>query len=130
MHPKYMAREEFQQIMKLNWLVVSFEEENSLPAWIKEIPVEYRSYVWASGSNVETKLDKYGRCVIGGIDILRPAITHPEHVNWNKDHYIIIQSTDNSDKLLVEYDLLTTKDPEHHLNNIPERLKNAKVFIY
>jgi hypothetical protein len=125
-----MTQEEFQYIMTLKWSPVKFGEETTLPNWIKEIPAEQRSYVYASGSNVETRLDKDGRCIVGGIDILRPAITHPEHVNWSRDHYIIIQSTDNSDKLLVEYVPSTKKDSEHNLNNIPERLKNAKVYIY
>lgn len=129
MHTKVMTNSEFTQIIRLDWIPVTFIDERTLPAWIKEIPKTQRSYVYASGSNVRTELDSYGRTIVGGIDIFRPAESHPEHVKFNKDHYIVIKRDDNN-LLIVEYDLRSIKDPEHHTNSIPDRLNRAIVLTY
>jgi hypothetical protein len=64
---------------------------------------------------------------MGGIDVFRDSRNHPEPVDWNKDHYVIVKNPTNEDALLMYGPL---KDNGHWINEIPNRLKNVEILTF
>ena len=122
-HQKLLTAEEFKPIMDLNREPVELKED-TLPVCMKSIPKEQRCHVYASGSYIEALVPQYGR-VVGGVDVFRDARSHPEPVNWNKDHYTIIKNSKNDGSLLMYG---PDKDNEHWINERPNRFKNVKIL--
>lgn len=123
---KKVTAAELQPITERNWVPVQLSY-GSLPEWLRRAPPLQRLYVYASGSHVNPLVDGFGRCIIGGIDILRDARSHGDPVNLNRDHYIMIRDTNTDDAILVKVPL---KHDEHWINDIPEHLKNVEFLSH
>lgn len=126
LRPKTISKQEFQSIMKRNWVPVELTFD-ALPGWMKGIPESQRAYVYASGSSIGVADPKQATAIVGGVDVFRDGKGHGDPVNWNKDHYIIVKDP-NNDEYLLTYGPL--KDSEHWIDDIPKRLKGAEVLIY
>jgi hypothetical protein len=123
---KPITIDEFRPIMERNWVPVQLKYD-TLPTWMKKIPELQRLYVYASGSNVSQQFGNGGRCIIGGIDVLREARSHGDPVNFNKDHYLIISDAKSKDALLMYGPL---RDEEHWINDIPAQLRNVEILSF
>lgn len=121
-----MAETEFRPIMKREWRPVELTYD-TLPSWMKTVPKAQRAHVYASGSFLGEFNEQYGGPELGGVDVFRDARNHPEQVNWNKDHYVIIRNPKNGDALLMYGPL---KDHEHWINDIPSRLRAVEILTY
>jgi hypothetical protein len=122
---KYITEKEFELIKRREWSPVELTY-NTLPNWVKSIPEDKRRHVYASGSGLKKLNHQYAECkVVGGIDIFRNAKSEIEPVDWNKDHYVIIRTSENDDALLVIGPL---KDNEHWINEIPGRFRNVEIL--
>ncbi len=127
MPPQTMTSADFKSAMGLSWIPVTVEDE-TLPTWLKLIPAENRSHVFAAGSSLRTSLEYDGRCTFGGITLYKPETENPEQVDWTKGPYLMIQNSDNDSKLLVE--LSTGKDSDRYIQGMSDQLKNNQVYVY
>ena len=126
LRPKPITKAEFRLIKERNWQSVKLTYD-SLPEWMKAIPVPQRAHVYASGGSKIKFNERYEGYEVGGMDVFRDAKDHPEPVNWNKDHYVIISNPETNDSLLMYGPF---KDQEHWINDIPNRLKNVEILTY
>jgi hypothetical protein len=93
----------------------------NIPEFLCNIPAEKLYGVYVSGEN--RNYHKKGD-IIGGIDVIRKDIKDEARgFPFNKDHYVIIKSENSN--LIIKGPL---KDDEHWINDIPARLKNAKIY--
>ena len=125
---KKMPRKEFDKIADFSWSPVKLESD-AIPEWLKNIPDDVLHSVYASGTNAGGGTDYSDQSVgtgqlIGGIDVYRNA---PEDAkDLNKDWYAVVVPPDDSPWYLISGPFKPKKD--HWLDEIPERLKGARVF--
>ena len=121
---KYMTEKEFGLIQKREWQIVELIDD-TLPNWMKSIPMDNRGcHIYASGSGIK-KVNQ--REVVGGIDVFRDARNESEPVDWNKDHYVVLKTSEDDKVLLIVGPL---KDNEHWINEIPEHFKNVEILTF
>ena len=127
MRKKCMTEEEFITVLSNEWKPINLKN-GERPKWMKNIPKEKICAVFASGSYEQKNPENDGNSTeqnqIGGIDVYRYA-EEKDGVILNKDWYRVIQNPDDTALLLV---LGPFQDKEHWINNIPDRLKHAKVL--
>ena len=121
-----MSKKDFQKISKHKWVPLRLVG-NARPNWMRNIPEDKIYSTYASGSigdNIpySDHLIPSGS-LIGGIEIYRYAPDDP--VVLNKDNYAVVKTLNNEVDLLISGPI---KDNEHWLDEIPERLKGAKVL--
>ncbi len=121
--PKLVSAEEWAIISEKNWTPVELIG-NGLPESLKQIPSDQRLRVFASGCVLTSVESVPDGSLIGGVDVFRLAKTHPEPVDYNKDHYAVKKSTMGEPILL----LYNENDNEHWIENIPDRLNNVEVI--
>ena len=126
LRPKPITEAEFRLIKERKWQPVELSYD-ILPKWMKEIPVPQRVHVYASGGFKREFNQRYGGYEVGGMDVFRNARGHPEQVNWNKDHYVIIRNPKTNDSLLMYGPF---RDHEHWINYIPNRLEDVEILTY
>ena len=125
LRPKRITEEEFEWIRKREWKPVKLTDDTLLN-WMKPIPKKARCHVYASGSSFGTFDEEYEGIKVGGVDVFRDAKNHREPVDWNKDHYVIIENKKDDGALLM----YPSKDNEHWINEIPEHFKNIEISTY
>ena len=127
MRSKIMSIDEFRGILERNWIPVELIGE-ARPSWMHNIPENIIHSVYASGSGISIPRPNIyplpAGDLIGGIDIYRNAPNDP--VKFNKDWYAVITDSEHDDMLLV---CGPYRDNEHWIDEIPERLKGAEIFI-
>lgn len=124
---KLMPKDEFEEVMKLDWVPVKLVGE-AKPSWMRNIPESVMAGTLASGTGITA--GKYyesaqipSGLLIGGIDIYRHAQDDP--VPFNKDWYAVVVHPNDPTMLLVDG---PQKDAEHWLESISERCKGLRVL--
>jgi hypothetical protein len=121
-----MSYSEFRKVMKKEWHPVRLDKKN-IPSFLGGVPIDKIHSVYASGTfspEWESLPNGYPFTSgqhIGGFEVYRNAPDDP--FNLNKDGYAVFHFP--NDSILVIADLDKEDDPEHWVNEIPDRLKNA-----
>lgn len=126
MRIKKMSEQEFNGIMKRNWIPVKIEKD-AQPDWMKNIPDEKVVAIYGSGSLSEENPEADGNITmptqVGGIDVYRYA-EEKDGVSINKDWYRVFIDPNDDSQLLIQGPI---NDDEHWIDAIPERLKYCEV---
>lgn len=124
---KQLSRSQFQEVLKLNWTPVKLTG-SMVPDFLRSSPEGIIHSVYARGTMIAEPL--YGESLtlgnhIGGIEVYRNAPDDP--VNFNKDVYAVFANTNDDLKLLVLGPI--SKDKEHWINKIPDRLDGVDILL-
>lgn len=117
---------EFSEIMEKEWHPVRLDGKH-IPSSLRRIPIDKIHSIYASGTlypeweSLPTGYPITSGQHVGGIEVYRYAPDDP--LNLNKDGYAVFYLP--NDSLLVIADLDKEEDPEHWVDEIPDRLKNA-----
>jgi len=114
---KKISEEQFKEIQKRKWAPVVVLK-NKIPELLKNIPNDIYEFALASGSldpDYDYENDySDGNKIVGGIDVFRNAPDDP--VNYNKDHYTVLEHNTTDGMLLVKG---PDKETGHWLDDLP-----------